>query len=504
MKKKGLIAATGLLAAAMLLAGCGQAQPPETASAAGEASQAVSAAAEIPGGDASVLSETMDLQSARAVIQGFEWGPAVSKIIVDCGQEAEAVDAGTLKVTTSAGGEWSERQVLSAYLCDSQGNAVSEESSSYIAAELSVDSVTSLPFQVDFENYFQISWADYGVRLEVNPRMEWTVGGTAYGEGSAWEYTFAEEDRILPDSAAFETDAFTYEPQDIVLKRAWYAPEGTDGQEPLLIWLHEGGEGGDDIQYALLGTEATALAREEIQSYFVSEESAGAWVLLIQTPTYWMDETGQRQENRYLHGGKQESYYTEALFAAISDFVETHPEIDQNRIYLGGASNGGYMTLNLMFEHGDYFAAYFPVCESYLNGNISDEMVSGAADKNIWFVQAENDTIVDPRIAALPLYYRLAAAGADNIHFSLFPEVTGTDDPEGEYIGHYSWVYVFNDAVNRDFDLEQVRADAANIRISQEGDTRGNLVSKGNYVTAANCTEEANLFQWMAEQSLAD
>ena len=34
----------------------------------------------------------------------------------------------------------------------------------------------------------------------------------------------------------------------------------------------------------------------------------------------------------------------------------------------------GYMTMNMMFEHGGYFAAFYPICEAYLNDCVSDEM----------------------------------------------------------------------------------------------------------------------------------
>ena len=30
------------------------------------------------------------------------------------------------------------------------------------------------------------------------------------------------------------------------------------------------------------------------------------------------------------------------------DFLKKHPEIDRDRIYVGGCSAGGYMTMNMM------------------------------------------------------------------------------------------------------------------------------------------------------------
>lgn len=58
------------------------------------------------------------------------------------------------------------------------------------------------------------------------------------------------------------------------------------------------------------------------------------------------------------------SIYTDTLIELIQKYVEEHPGIDQNRIYIGGCSNGGYMTMNLLFEKPDYFAAAYPVCDA--------------------------------------------------------------------------------------------------------------------------------------------
>ena len=53
----------------------------------------------------------------------------------------------------------------------------------------------------------------------------------------------------------------------------------------------------------------------------------------------WMDDgTGE-----YTKDGS--SKYTEVLDALIGAFVDAHPQIDRSRIYIGGGSNGGFMTM---------------------------------------------------------------------------------------------------------------------------------------------------------------
>ena len=222
----------------------------------------------------------------------------------------------------------------------------------------------------------------------------------------------------------------------------------------------------------------------------------------------WMDD-GTGNYNSTVTGEKQESYYTEALYGAITDYVENNPDIDTDRIYLGGCSNGGYMTMNMMFEYGDYFAAYYPICEAYMNGNISDEMIEQVKDYDIWFVHSEDDTTVDPLATSIPTYYRLINAGAQNVNMTMFDHVRGTDDPEpayswgateGCYMGHWVWIYAFNNQVTKRFDNAKVAEDYVNVTIDE---TSGKVTSTGNYVTAANSTTEENMWQWLAGKSKA-
>ena len=54
----------------------------------------------------------------------------------------------------------------------------------------------------------------------------------------------------------------------------------------------------------------------------------------------------------------------EALDALIGAFVDAHPQIDRSRIYIGGCSNGGFMTMKQMIFNPSRYAAAYPVCEA--------------------------------------------------------------------------------------------------------------------------------------------
>mgnify|MGYP003378153178 CR=1 FL=1 len=91
------------------------------------------------------------------------------------------------------------------------------------------------------------------------------------------------------------------------------------------------GEGGTDPDIAILGNEVSALAKEEIQSYFKTDDVTGAYVLAVQAPTYWMDEGDGTNGN-----GSGISRSTEILMAPLNVYVTAPPAVNNERIYLGG------------------------------------------------------------------------------------------------------------------------------------------------------------------------
>lgn len=153
-------------------------------------------------------------------------------------------------------------------------------------------------------------------------------------------------------------------------------------------------------------------------------------------------------------------YYVAALKALIDDYIAKNGDIDMNRIYIGGCSNGGFMTVNMILNFPEFFAAAFPVCEAYDGNWLTDELVESIKDMPIWFTHSANDNTVGiyntefdmgtwqnkpttPKDAYTNnLYVRLINAGAANVHYSLFESVL----VDGvNYDGHWSWIYTLRD-----------------------------------------------------------
>ena len=241
--------------------------------------------------------------------------------------------------------------------------------------------------------------------------------------------------------------------KELALGYGYYIPQVRNaGKRPLIIWLHGAGEGGSDPTVSYTGNKAVAFSSEKIQAYF-----GGAYVLAPQTPTFWMDDgSGQ-----YHDEGK--TIYGKALKACIDEFIEKNPGIDKKRIYIGGDSNGGFMTMRMVVDYPKFFAAAFPVCEALFDKTISDKNIAAIKHMPIWFVHAKNDPVVDPNKTAVPTYERLLKAGAENVHMTYWDKI---EDIRGafdlvngkpfEYLGHFAWIHVYNDDCQVDFDGKPV------------------------------------------------
>jgi len=244
----------------------------------------------------------------------------------------------------------------------------------------------------------------------------------------------SEGGRIVPPLDRFDLTG-TFSQNGISLTYGAYKPQNSNNKSPLIIWLHGGGEGGTDPGIALIANKAWNYASDDIQSIF-----GGAHVIAPQTPTFWM----QSESGEYTRGDKND-IYNEALMGLIKKYVADNPTVDVNRIYVGGCSNGGYMSLKLLLEHPDYFAAAYISALAFHDKHITDEQIESIKNIPIWFVHSKDDPVTIPDETVVPLHKRLVDAGAENVHFSFYDHVTdlsgfyGGDDYH--FNGHWSWIY---------------------------------------------------------------
>ncbi|MCD8368857.1 MAG: prolyl oligopeptidase family serine peptidase [Clostridiales bacterium] len=440
-------------------------------------------------------------------VQGYEWGPGVPKVILEFEREVSEVSASDLTIQTAG----MERTVRAVYPSDANGNSA-DGASRYVTIEMeTTNEVSGSPFTYDL-SVLMNKWS------ESYPVVVTSEDFVIDGESRSLS---VNEDcinsRICPDTDRFNyrgsytgtyRNNYTGQDEQITLRTAAYEPTSLAGgeQNPLVIWVHGQGEGGTDVEIELIGNEVVALARDEIQSYFTAGDQTGAYVLAVQCETYWMDE-GDGTNGL----GSGVSRYTEALMDAIQDYVAKNTDVDPNRIYLGGCSNGGYMTINMLVNYPDYFAAAYANCAAYSyyeytrneDGSyagertdsrwVDEETVEKLKEIPIWFILSIDDQVVDPTLYELPTYRALVQAGAENCWLSVFESIEGTDSPGTTYIGHYAWVYALNNQVTG---IQNVAAVAASTDTVAFGTTPTN---QGGGTETANGYN--NLFAWLNAQS---
>ena len=424
----------------------------------------------------SANAQTLKMEPQVAGVTTYEATTAVNLVVVKPEIKLDIPDPSVLSVNTNG----IERNVLSVYPCDSRG--AFNPDGEYLALGLEKASGRG----IGLTKAGNIWKEEYSVKVGLKKGKTLRVGKQKF---TAIE---CETNRALKDFLS-EADYFnkgcftgkaTGKVGDITLTYAAYEPWSlkNDGKaNPLIIWLHGGGEGGIDVSITLLGNEVVSLIRPQIQSHFTTEGGeGGAYVLSIQCPTMWMGTAN----GGFTHGDYP-SVYSDVLKSCIDDYVMQHPDVDRKRIYLGGCSNGGYMTMNMLMRHPRYFAAAYPTCEAYMDQYISDNEIKVLAEENIWIVQSFDDTTVDPKTHCIPTFQRMVKAGAKNVWMSMFESVEGMDTPGQKLYGHFSWCYLFNDAVT--MSQEQSEAD---VKPSNNGG--GSVAPQGH----------ANIFEWMNAQVL--
>lgn len=225
-----------------------------------------------------------------------------------------------------------------------------------------------------------------------------------------------------------EADKFVAAKSKSGVNYQYFKPVNKDDgkKHPLIIWFHGNGEGGyknyrNNVSQKLANRGAVAFAEDKTQKIF-----GGAYVVAPQADDTWY--------NNYTKG------YIKSVKAMIDEFVSEN-NVDKNRIYVFGASAGGYMSFRMMIEYPDYFAAFSTSAAALDKAATSGGVATTTQDlmkirnKPLWMVHAKNDPTISYENTSKRVYDVLSKYGAI---LSSYPNVKidGT-----EYNGHWSWIY---------------------------------------------------------------
>jgi len=398
-----------------------------------------------------------DVLLYKKVIEGFDFGPYVTKLIIAWNGDTSGLKADDFAVKVKKQGGSFEPDPIVKGDRKITGVSVSEQ---YVTLDLEVH-------------------PSYGIASALRIELKEEGPGKFY-IGNQWAYPYVHSltwkgteyamecsGVIMPLSDSFDISGRITASDGVTLQYASFVPpEAEKSPRPLLIWLHGAGEGSwfetQPASIAIMGNKVVALADKEIQ-----ELMKGAYILAPQAPTMWMDDgTGT-----YTQDGT--SKYNIALIELIEQYLVDHPNVDKKRVYIGGCSNGGFMTMRAILTRPDLFAAAYPVCQAFKPEWISEEQIKQIVHIPIWQIHARNGNTVT-FAGAEETHALLIANGAKNAHHTWYNTMEDLSeswfDEEGKpwpYDGHFSWIHVYNN-------LPSIEVDGRKI----------------------------SLFEWMAQQSL--
>lgn len=210
---------------------------------------------------------------------------------------------------------------------------------------------------------------------------------------------------------------------------------GSTGPQPLVVWLHGGGEvGTDNIKQLTENRGATTW----------TESGKDTSVLAVHYPKNydWAIYSNAEQLK------KMQDYFV-LQYELIQKLV-AEGKVDPDRIYLAGVSSGGGGAFRFMMQYPDLFAGAIVVAAKDAVADYKGPVdafkqeLKGLVDMPLWIVHAENDPITDSRTSKLA-YQALTELGSTKVKETLYTDEFMDSQRFYGAMKHWSWAPVFND-----------------------------------------------------------
>lgn len=350
------------------------------------------------GGDAAmkkeVISSTKTLPGSgefNVIAEPFDWGKDVTRLMINPGRTVSAseINAQDFQVSATHYSEqaWTNdsqgpRKVMDAYPVTEDGTKADE--ADYIIVELEYGA------GVQSAHTGSYNYANYYTPLKLTYEVKWS------GADSLKQH---EVVNLICDEFVLERhkDTSVSNQNNNFVDYAFYKPINDGAKHPLIIFFHGMGEGGArDLKnqgVQMYAYPECNFAGEEIQSIM----GGSAYVLLPQSPDRWPTA-----------GFTEESGYLEIVNSLIDSIIENNPDIDTNRIYVGGLSMGGYMASRVILNRPEKYAAAFLCSQAYaITASDAEKLV----DLPIWISASEADGTCSMDPYTYASYQKLIAAG---------------------------------------------------------------------------------------------
>lgn len=220
----------------------------------------------------------------------------------------------------------------------------------------------------------------------------------------------------------FNAEQYVDEEGDTLNYRIAFPDFSGSQSYPLVIFLHGGGErGNDNISQLKWGVENFVTDR--------AMKTFRAIVLAPQSPrdaTWSNFEGGFRQDGEPLRLAEEPSKPLKMTMEVLDQIIENFP-VDTNRIYITGMSMGGFGTWDAIARWPDRFAAAVPVC-----GGGAPSTADRIVHIPIWATHGADDPTVPAEMSRQMIEALREAGGSPG--YTEYPNV-----------GHFSWLHTYSD-----------------------------------------------------------
>ncbi len=233
--------------------------------------------------------------------------------------------------------------------------------------------------------------------------------------GFSMNRLFADEMKLQTQTACEGKPLryWLYVPDDMAQKTKSSAADKTF---PLVLFLHGGGEGGDDPQL---------VKKNGLPRLIASGKSYPFILVAPQNPS-------------------ETQHWDDQQLIALLDQIQSELPVDPHRVYLTGLSRGGYGAWRLGIQNPDRFAAIVPICGGGLL-----PYVKRLKDVPIWVFHGAKDPVI-PISESQRLVDALQAAGSD-VKFTIYPNA-----------GHNAWKETYENPELYRWMLEQKQTPQSN------------------------------------------
>lgn len=395
------------------------------------------------GSEGDTSANVLDSSDVTLITKVLPEGEIGYAMVCDFG---EKVDGSNLKpedfkVESTVNSHVKDRTVTKVYTNDEIAVSEKPKEGQYVIIELNPEdaNASTLTFNQDlFLNY--VIGTNYTVTQNTDVKTE---SGKTF---NASDEKVAKSNIVTPIVDDFKKLTYEDSEGNTMDYRLFEPKTEGDKKYPLVLFLHGSGERGSDNEIHMRGNEGALVWAEPEQ-----QAKNPAYVLAPQAPAeefsaYWVDEPNY-------------SMMENLLKETIKKY-----NIDENRIYVVGMSNGGIGTWNVIEKNPDLFAAAVPICgvgdlnnlELSLNGvgyapPKDYSSFKDIKDMPIWIFHAEDDPLVDVRFSR-DAEKAIKELGGTKVKYTEYP--SGTVLP----MGHFSWIPALQDKEMIDWVFSQSKA----------------------------------------------